>query len=102
MWLQVLGEDLVLVQGQQRRMERGGDTWSNPVSYDKLAVRCASLCLVTNAGSTSVLMVLAVLCSNPVLHGKLAGWRVPFRLRQALAGRVCFAEHSGLCHKLAM
>jgi chlorophyllide a oxygenase len=37
--MQVLGEDLVLVQGQQRRMERGGDTWSNPVSYDKLAVR---------------------------------------------------------------
>ena len=37
--VQVLGEDLVLVRGQQARMERGGDTWSNPVSYDKLAVR---------------------------------------------------------------
>mmetsp|Transcript_23098 Transcript_23098/g.64158 ORF Transcript_23098/g.64158 Transcript_23098/m.64158 type:complete len:645 (+) Transcript_23098:156-2090(+) len=35
----VLGEDLVLVQGQQRRMELGGDTWANPVSYDKMAVR---------------------------------------------------------------
>lgn len=36
---QVLGEDLVLVTGQQRRLQKGGDTWSNPVSYDKLAVR---------------------------------------------------------------
>ncbi len=36
---QVLGEDLVLVLGQQDRMGRGGDTWANPVSYDKLAVR---------------------------------------------------------------
>ncbi|KIZ05492.1 chlorophyllide a oxygenase [Monoraphidium neglectum] len=36
---QVLGEDLVLVLGQQDRLERGGDTWSTPVSYDKLAVR---------------------------------------------------------------
>lgn len=25
--------------GQQDRLERGGDTWANPVSYDKLAVR---------------------------------------------------------------
>ncbi|KAG1656474.1 hypothetical protein FOA52_005633 [Chlamydomonas sp. UWO 241] len=36
---QVLGEDLVLVLGQQDRLERGGDTWSFPVPYDKLAVR---------------------------------------------------------------
>jgi chlorophyllide a oxygenase len=36
---QVLGEDLVLILGQQDRLERGGDTWSFPVSYDKLAVR---------------------------------------------------------------
>lgn len=36
---QVLGEDLVLVKGQQDRMERGGNTWANPVSYDKMAVR---------------------------------------------------------------
>lgn len=36
---QVLGEDLVLVKGQQDRMIKGGDTWRNPVSYDKLAVR---------------------------------------------------------------
>eukprot|EP00877_Chromochloris_zofingiensis_P006369 jgi/Chrzof1/1986/Cz10g28270.t1_CAO1[v5.2] len=36
---QVLGEDLVLVLGQQDRLARGGDTWANPVSYDKLAVR---------------------------------------------------------------
>ncbi|KAL4419930.1 hypothetical protein ABPG75_007028 [Micractinium tetrahymenae] len=36
---QVLGEDLVLVQGQQDRMSRGGDVWANPVSYDKLGVR---------------------------------------------------------------
>ncbi|KAF8065639.1 hypothetical protein HT031_003240 [Scenedesmus sp. PABB004] len=36
---QVLGEDLKLVLGQQDRLERGGDTWANPVSYDKLAVR---------------------------------------------------------------
>lgn len=37
--LQVLGEDLVLVSGQQDRMQRGADTWAHPVSYDKLAVR---------------------------------------------------------------
>lgn len=37
--MQVLGEDLVLVLGQQDRLEAGGDTWANPVSYDKLAVR---------------------------------------------------------------
>lgn len=37
--LQVLGEDLVLVLGQQDRMQRGGNTWSMPVAYDKLAVR---------------------------------------------------------------
>ncbi|KFM28134.1 Chlorophyllide a oxygenase, chloroplastic [Auxenochlorella protothecoides] len=36
---QVLGEDLVLVRGQQDRMLRGADTWQTPVSYDKLAVR---------------------------------------------------------------
>lgn len=36
---QVLGEDLVLVLGQQDRLLRGGDTWRHPVSYDKLAVR---------------------------------------------------------------
>lgn len=36
---QVLGEDLVLVVGQQARLEAGGNTWANPVSYDKLAVR---------------------------------------------------------------
>lgn len=36
---QVLGEDLVLVKGQQERMLKGGDTWNFPVSYDKLAVR---------------------------------------------------------------
>lgn len=35
----MLGEDLVLVQGQQDRMARGGDVWRNPVSYDKLGVR---------------------------------------------------------------
>ena len=37
--MQVLGEDLVLVKGQQDRMQRGSDTWNFPVSYDKLAVR---------------------------------------------------------------
>lgn len=36
---QVLGEDLVLVTGQQERLLKGGDTWNFPVSYDKLAVR---------------------------------------------------------------
>ena len=38
---QVLGEDLVLVAGQQDRMQRGADTWAHPVAYDKLAIRCA-------------------------------------------------------------
>ena len=37
--LQVLGEDLVLVAGQQDRMQRGADVWAHPVAYDKLAVR---------------------------------------------------------------
>ena len=37
--MQVLGEDLVLVRGQQERMCQGADTWARPVSYDKLAVR---------------------------------------------------------------
>jgi len=37
---QVLGEDLVLVAGQQERLLRGGDVWANPVPYDKLGVRC--------------------------------------------------------------
>ena len=36
---QVLGEDLILVEGQQDRLLRGGNTWANPVSYDKLGVR---------------------------------------------------------------
>jgi len=36
---QVLGEDLVLVKGQQQRLIAGADTWANPVSYDKLAVQ---------------------------------------------------------------
>ena len=36
---QVLGEDLVLVEGQQDRMLRGADTWANPVAYDKMGVR---------------------------------------------------------------
>jgi len=35
----VMGEDLVLVQGQQDRMAKGSDTWAHPVSYDKMAVR---------------------------------------------------------------
>ncbi len=35
----VLGEDLVLVKGQQQRMLAGADVWANPVSYDKLGVR---------------------------------------------------------------
>lgn len=41
LWLlgQVLGEDLVLVAGQQDRLQRGADVWSHPVAYDKLAVR---------------------------------------------------------------
>ncbi|GMH40354.1 hypothetical protein BSKO_08258 [Bryopsis sp. KO-2023] len=36
---QVLGEDLVLVKGQQDRLSRGGDVWANPMPYDKLGVR---------------------------------------------------------------
>ena len=40
--LQVLGEDLVLVKGQQERMGAGADVWANPVAYDKLGVRFAA------------------------------------------------------------
>jgi len=36
---QVLSEDTALVLGQQDRLQRGGNTWENPVSYDKLGVR---------------------------------------------------------------
>jgi chlorophyllide a oxygenase len=35
----VMGEDLVLVAGQQDRLARGGDAWAHPAPYDKLAVR---------------------------------------------------------------
>lgn len=35
----MLGEDLVLVKGQQERMLAGASVWANPVSYDKLGVR---------------------------------------------------------------
>ena len=35
----MLGEDLVLVKGQQERMLAGANVWANPVSYDKLGVR---------------------------------------------------------------
>ena len=35
----MMGEDLVLVSGQQDRMLRGADVWGNPVAYDKLGVR---------------------------------------------------------------
>lgn len=32
---------MVLVTGQQRRMQAGDNTWANPMAYDKLAVsRC--------------------------------------------------------------
>ena len=36
---QVLGEDLLLVQGQQDRLLRGGKTFAHPVAYDQLGVR---------------------------------------------------------------
>jgi len=36
---QVMGEDLILVEGQQDRMLRGASVWRNPVTYDKLGVR---------------------------------------------------------------
>lgn len=36
---QVLSEDLVLVQGQQERLEAGGDVWAHPMPYDKLGVQ---------------------------------------------------------------
>lgn len=51
--LQVLGEDLVLVVGQQDRLLRGGDTWRHPVSYDKLAVRgrCCARAVVALSGT---------------------------------------------------
>ena len=39
MAVQVLGEDLVLVKGQQDRMAQGADVWAHPVAYDKLGVR---------------------------------------------------------------
>lgn len=35
----VLGEDLVLVEGQQYRMKKGSSTWNMPVANDKLAVK---------------------------------------------------------------
>ncbi len=36
---QVLGEDLILVEGQQDRMLKGASVWRNPVTYDKLGIR---------------------------------------------------------------
>ena len=35
----MLEEDLPLILGQQKCLEKGGDTWNFPVSYDKIAVR---------------------------------------------------------------
>ena len=35
----MLGEDLVLVKGQQERMLSGANVWANPVSYDKLGIK---------------------------------------------------------------
>ena len=59
----MLGEDLVLVLGQQDRLMRGGDTWRHPVSYDKLAVRYRrwrnSLSRVFAAGSQKTSWLLA-------------------------------------------
>ena len=37
--LQVLGEDLILVKGQQERLVAGANVWANPVSYDKLGIK---------------------------------------------------------------
>lgn len=36
---QVLGEDLVIVKGQQKRLQAGSSVWENPMPYDKLGVR---------------------------------------------------------------
>lgn len=54
--LQVLSEDLKLVLGQQERMERGADTWANPVSYDKLGeFSCCLVVLLALSGRTTTL-----------------------------------------------
>lgn len=50
---QVLGEDLVLVSGQQDRMQRGADTWAHPVSYDKLVRRSRGLVSASVAALSS-------------------------------------------------
>lgn len=36
---QVLGEDLVIVKGQQKRLQSGSSVWENPMPYDKLGIR---------------------------------------------------------------
>lgn len=61
---QVLGEDLVLVLGQQDRLQRGGDTWNFPVSYDKIAVRYRRWRNALAAGNASEAAALASAASN--------------------------------------
>mmetsp|Transcript_7065 Transcript_7065/g.12060 ORF Transcript_7065/g.12060 Transcript_7065/m.12060 type:complete len:654 (-) Transcript_7065:1149-3110(-) len=60
---QVLGEDLVLVTGQQDRMQKGDDTWGNPMAYDKLAVRYRRWRNTVAAGDTKQSEELAVAAS---------------------------------------
>lgn len=74
---QVLGEDLVLVVGQQDRMQKGDDTWANPMPYDKIAVRLLSLAdwftgWLNDVGT----------CRHDCMHGK---------------ARACFVTCTGMC-----
>jgi hypothetical protein len=71
---QVLGEDLKLVLGQQDRLERGSDTWANPVSYDKLG-ECVFCCQRVWEGRSRVFGV----AGGPAACGVVAlqlQWRV--------------------------
>ena len=73
----VLGEDLVLVAGQQDRLARGGDAWGAPAPYDKLAVRArrwrnavaAAGGAVEESGGSDSGEIVAMMSSGELLFG---------------------------------
>lgn len=62
---QVMGEDLVLVAGQQDRMLRGADVWGHPVAYDKLGVRYRRWRNSVAAGSSAERAQVSQECQAP-------------------------------------
>ncbi len=66
-----MGEDLVLVAGQQDRMLRGGDVWKHPVAYDKLAVRYRRWRNSLDSGDAGAEAAATVALRKPMSAGEL-------------------------------